>query len=115
MIEQPFTLAGGREGLIQLLDRPFPPTAILCGNDLLAAGALFEAQRRGLRVPGDLSLCGIDDLEIASHVTPTLTTVRLPTAELGAEAARHLLARLANQDVSRRVCLDIELIKRQST
>jgi LacI family transcriptional regulator len=113
--EQPFTLAGGRDGLVRLLDRATPPTAVLCGNDLLAAGALFEAQHRGMQVPRDLSLCGIDDLEIASHVTPTLTTVRLPTAELGAEVARHLLGRLAHQDVSRHVCLDVQLITRQST
>ena len=115
VIEQPFSLAGGRTGLARLLKGPKPPTAILCGNDLLAAGALFEAQSQGLKVPEDLAICGIDDLEIASHVSPTLTTVRLPTAALGAQVAQHLLARLAGKAVPRRVCLGIELIKRNST
>jgi LacI family transcriptional regulator len=115
LVEQPFTLAGGRAGLALLLDRPNPPSAILCGNDLLAVGALLEAQRRGVAVPGDLSLCGIDDLEIAGHVTPALTTIRLPTAELGTQVASHLLARLSGETPPRRVCLNISLVRRAST
>jgi LacI family transcriptional regulator len=113
--EQPFTLAGGRAGLAELLAAAEPPTAVVGGNDLLAAGALFEAQARGLQVPQRLSIVGIDNLEIAMHVTPPLTTVHLPTARLGEEAAQYLLARLHGREKPSRIALPIELIVRGST
>jgi LacI family transcriptional regulator len=115
VVEQDFSLAGGRAGLAILLDAPAPPTAVLCGNDLLAIGALIEAQSRGVSVPGALSVCGIDDLEMASHVSPSLTTVRLPTVELGERVAQHLLAKLAGEAAPARVSLRIELVARAST
>jgi LacI family transcriptional regulator len=88
---------------------------VIGGNDLLAAGAVFEAQARGLDVPGDLSIVGIDNLEISLHVTPALTTVHLPTAELGDQAAQYLLARLQGREMPGRTTLPIELIVRGST
>lgn len=113
--EQAFTFTGGRAGLAELLAIAQPPTAVIGGNDLLASGALFEAQARGLRVPQDLSVVGIDNLEISLQVTPALTTVHLPTAQLGEEAAQHLLARLQGRDRPGRTVLPIELIVRGST
>jgi len=113
--EQPFTLAGGRAGLAQLLGLADLPTAVVCGNDLLAVGVLFEADQRGLAVPGDLSVVGIDNLEIASHIAPSLTTVHLPTAELGREVAEHLLSRLGGQVRPRRIEMAIELVERHSS
>jgi LacI family transcriptional regulator len=113
--EQTFTFGGGRAGLAELFAAAEPPTAVVGGNDLLAAGAVFEAQARGLAVPRDLSVVGIDNLEIALHVTPALTTVHLPTARLGEEAAQHLLARLQGREMPGRTTLPIELIVRGST
>jgi LacI family transcriptional regulator len=113
--EQPFTFAGGRAGLAELFANGKPPSAIIGGNDLLAAGAVFEAQARGMHVPRDLSVVGIDNLEISQHVTPALTTVHLPTARLGTEAAQYLLARLQGRARPDRVALPIELIVREST
>jgi LacI family transcriptional regulator len=113
--EQGFTFGGGRTGLAELLATAEPPTAVIGGNDLLAAGAVFEAQARGLGVPRDLSIVGIDNLEISLHVTPPLTTVHLPTARLGEEAAQYLLARLQDRDMPARTTLPIELIVRGST
>ncbi|GJE61122.1 LacI family DNA-binding transcriptional regulator [Methylobacterium trifolii] len=113
--EQPFTLAGGREGLAQLLELVEPPTAIVCGNDLLAVGVLFGASYSGLCVPRDLSVVGIDNLEIASHVAPSLTTVNLPTAELGLEIAEHLLARLRGEFRARHTEMAIALVERSSS
>lgn len=113
--EQPFTLAGGRAGLTQLLGLAERPTAIVCGNDLLAVGVLFEASQRGLSVPDDLSVVGIDNLEIASHVVPSLSTVHLPTLELGREVAEHLLDRLRGYERPPRVELPIELVERRSS
>jgi LacI family transcriptional regulator len=115
VVEQPFTLAGGRAGLRHLLSASVPPTAIICGNDLLASGALLEALGSGLRVPADISIAGMDDLEIASHLTPALTTVHLPTEELGEEVAVNLLTLMAGDSCPPRVELPIELVVRAST
>ncbi|WP_344561578.1 LacI family DNA-binding transcriptional regulator [Streptomyces axinellae] len=67
------------------------PTALVCDDDLLAAGALKAARRLGLRVPQDLSVTGFDDLALATAVEPELTTIRLPAADAGAAAMNALL------------------------
>lgn len=115
VVEQEFSLAGGRAGMSALFGAQEPPTAVLCGNDLLAIGALIEAQSRGVDVPDELSVCGIDDLEMATHVSPSLTTIRLPTADLGKCVAQHLLAKLSGEPTPARVCLPIALVARAST
>lgn len=113
--EQDFTLAGGRGGCSALLALAEPPTAIVCGIDHLAVGCLVEAQARGLAVPGDLSVVGIDNLEMAAHLSPSLTTVHIPTARIGATAAERMLERLSRQDAPRVTELPIELVVRRSS
>jgi LacI family transcriptional regulator len=113
--EQDFTLAGGRSGCAALLSLAEPPTAIVCGIDQLAVGCLVEAQARGLAVPADLSIAGIDNLEMAAHLSPALTTVHIPTQRIGTLAAERVLARLAGETGPRRVELPTELVVRQST
>jgi LacI family transcriptional regulator len=113
--EQDFTLAGGRGGCSALLSLAEPPTAIVCGIDQLAVGCLIEAQSRGLAVPGDLSVVGIDNLEMAAHLSPPLTTVHIPTALIGAAAARRVLERLAGTNAPRVTELPTELVIRRST
>ncbi|OYW59821.1 MAG: LacI family transcriptional regulator [Rhizobiales bacterium 12-68-15] len=115
VIETSFTLAGGRSGFAELMARAAPPTAIICGNDLLAAGAVLEAQSCGIRVPEQVSIAGIDNLEIAAHLSPPLTTVHLPTTDLGRAVADHLLARLKGQEPPARMELPIDLVVRRST
>lgn len=119
VIETSFALAGGRSGLSELMARANPPTAIICGNDLLAAGALLEAQARGISVPARLSIAGIDNLEIAAHLLPPLTTVHLPTTELGRAVADHLLAHLRSPEPAEarplRIEMPIDLVVRRST
>jgi hypothetical protein len=82
--------ARGRRALLAL---PDPPTAIFAFNDDVAIGAIQAARARGLRVPDDLSVVGFDDVEHAVIVTPALTTVRQPLAEMGRTAVS-LLSRL---------------------
>ncbi len=113
--EQDFTLAGGRGGCAALLALAEPPTAIVCGIDQLAVGCLVEAQSRGLVVPGDLSVVGIDNLEMAAHLSPALTTIHVPTARIGAEAAQRVLDRLAERKAARVTELPIELVIRRSS
>jgi len=113
--QQPFSLSGGRAGMAALFSLDMPPTAIVGGNDLLAAGALFEAQSRGLQLPRDLSIVGIDNLELAEHLTPALTTIHLPTAELGRKAAELLLSRIDRSDGPVATELTIDIVVRKST
>jgi len=115
LVEKPYTLSAGRDGLRELVGGGNPPTAVVCGNDVLAIGALAECHERGIAVPGQISITGFDDMEIAAVVSPSLTTVHFPTAELGALAAQHLLARLAGQPVELRTELPVELVVRAST
>jgi LacI family transcriptional regulator len=113
--EQAFNFEGGRLGLLELLKAEQPPTAIFCGNDLLAVGALLEAQRLGLQVPGDLSICGIDDLEIAQAINPGLTTVSLPTRDLGRIAALSVLSAISGEVIAEQSLLPFDLVVRGST
>ncbi len=113
--EQPLNLCGGRVGLMKLMASSSPPTAIVCGNDLLATGALLQAQRQGMAVPQELSICGIDNHEIAAETNPGLTTISLPTQELGRIAAAHILAALAGEPIAVQSLLPFELLVRGTT
>jgi LacI family transcriptional regulator len=106
VIESDFNLGGGREATARLLDLPNRPTAIFAFNDQLAIGAMQAARARGLDVPRDLSVVGFDDTAEAAIVTPGLTTVRQPLAEMG-RIAVSLLARLL--DNQRFEALHVEL------
>lgn len=115
VVEMPFTPAAGREGLVRVMHGAHPPTAVICGNDVLAIGALAACHARSLAVPAAVSITGFDDMEIASLVSPGLTTVHFPTLDLGTYAAQHLLKRLAGETVERRRELPVKLVVRGST
>ena len=109
-----FSVQAGREGLRRALQLKPRPTALICSTDLVAAGALSEAANAGIKVPEDLSITGFDDIVYASLLTPQLTTVHVPTAELGqktGEAILRLVAGLPNESS----VLDTRLIIRGST
>ncbi len=107
-----FDFASGEAAADVMLDLPQPPTAIFASNDDMAAGVLTVAHRRGLAVPGDLSVAGFDDTALASQLWPPLTTVRQPTRDL-AFAAAGLLFDAQGDVVHRR--LPHELVLRGST
>ena len=114
--EGDFEVPSGHVAAGSLLDLDDPPTAIFASNDNMAAGALRAARERGLRVPDDLSVVGFDDAEIAPMVTPPLTTVRQPLAELGRTAVSLLVRLLDGQRVdASRVELGTQLVVREST
>jgi LacI family transcriptional regulator len=115
VVEAPFSLQGGREALVAVLRLAPPPTAVICGNDILAQGAMIEARALGIGVPEALSITGVDDMELSSHLSPGLTTVRIPTAEIGRRTAMHLLARLNGEKTDTRIELAVQLIVRGST
>lgn len=89
--ERPYKIVEGQLALRALMQAPPRPTAVICGTDSLAFGALREAERLGLAVPRDLSIAGINDAEFAAYLNPPLTTMRLPADEIGTRAAEYLL------------------------
>ncbi|MFG2085704.1 MULTISPECIES: LacI family DNA-binding transcriptional regulator [unclassified Spirillospora] len=107
-------VASSKEAAGRLLDGPGRPTALVCDDDLIAAGAYKAARARGLDVPSDLSVTGFDDVLLAIALEPELTTVRLPAEELGAQGMTALLDLLAGGRPGPRV-LPGELIVRDST
>lgn len=113
--QQALSISGGRLGLIELLKAKTPPTAIVCGTDLLATGALLEAQRQSLHVPNDLSIIGIDNHELAGEMNPGLTTVNLPTQDLGRIAGTQVLAALAGEPIAQQSLLPFSLVERGTT
>lgn len=113
--QQPTTLAGGRAGCATLLALAEPPTAIIGGIDLIAIGCMIEAQSRGLDVPGDISVVGIDDLDMSAHLSPPLTTVHIPTGRIGAETAAKLLRLIQDEDTAATTELAIDLVIRRSS
>ena len=115
VMQQLFTLAGGRSGCAALLSMHTPPTAIVCGIDILAVGCLAEAHARGMNIPDELSVVGIDNLDMAAHVSPSLTTVHVPTARIGEVAAQTLIRRLEGWEGRIVEDLPVELVVRQST
>jgi LacI family transcriptional regulator len=82
----------GYEHAHHLLDLAQPPTAIFCGNDRMAVGAFEALKERGLEIPGDVSVLGFDDMELAEHLRPALSTMSLPHSEMGRWASRRLLS-----------------------
>jgi LacI family transcriptional regulator len=114
--ESPYAVEPARRAVRELLAQANPPTALLCGNDVLAYGALLECQALGVAVPEALSVVGFDDLDLSRHWQPGLTTMHVPTEVMWRLAAEHLLARLdgsANAPVQREI--DVELVVRGST
>ena len=81
----------GYHHTLDLMAMPNPPTAIFCGNDLMAIGAMEAASELGLKVPDDLSIMGYDDQELARYTHPPLSTLVLSNYEMGQRAAEALI------------------------
>lgn len=114
VIEEVYSLGGGRRACARLLQRHPRPTAIICGNDVLAVGAIREAQSQGLQVPTDISITGFDDIELAEVVEPGLTTIHVPHRRMGKAAARALLAMRDGDIDNPGLELDTYVVFRQS-
>ncbi|GHF47030.1 LacI family DNA-binding transcriptional regulator [Seohaeicola zhoushanensis] len=105
------TLESGGLAFRRLWERPNRPTAVLCGTDVLAAGALTAARDLGVAVPDAVSITGFADLDIARITAPPLTTMHLPHRRMGREAARMLVRMIAGERVESRE-LDCSLVLR---
>lgn len=87
-----YNIAEAKALVTALFDKPDPPTALICGNDIIAHGAIYGAQAIGLQLPRDLSIVGIGDFQGSEEIEPGLTTVRLPARRIGYGAADMIAA-----------------------
>ena len=116
VLEKGCTFADGKDAMAQMLQIPSPPTAIFCGNDILAIGAIVCAKEKGMRVPRDLSVVGFDDAEISAYYDSPLTTMAVPAYEMGQMAAKILIENIRGESKPpRQHILETTLIVRGST
>ena len=114
----PNELAGGETALLALLELPDPPTAIVASTDLAAVGVLHAAYSSHRMVPDQLSVVGYDDLPIAAHTVPPLTTLRMPIGEMVGAGVRHAIDLARHADGTEEPRIEVfspSLIVREST
>jgi LacI family transcriptional regulator len=98
----------------ELLSLREAPTAIFAANDVMALGVIYAAQEAGFKIPKDLALVGYDDRDFAAWIRPALTTIRMPSYEMGRAAARLLLEQLSGEELEDATQVPGELIIRES-
>ena len=113
-IETDYSLKSGAEAFETLFGAISKPTAIICGNDVLAVGAISKALDMGLSVPRNISIVGFDNIELAQVTCPQLATVHVPHEQMG-KAAAEVLIKLKNGEASvESVILDTHFVQRGS-
>lgn len=115
LIETEYGFREGFEAMQQIVARATPVTAVVCGNDYLAAGALSSLDRAGIAVPEQMSIASFNDNDFAPYLHPPLSTVRLPIRQIGERAGASLLAQLRSTAPPTTTQLGVELIVRGST
>lgn len=113
-VETGYGIEHGADAFDALMSAQTKPTAVICANDVLAVGAIRRALARGYNVPGDVSITGFDDIELARIVVPELTTVHVPHAEMGQKAADELVKMVEGKSDGTSVNLKTSLQIRQS-
>ncbi len=115
VVDGGFSVDIGMQAMHELMSQPRPPTAVFTANDLNAIGCLITALNLGLKVPEDVSIAGMDNIEPARYIIPPLTTVDIPMLELGKQAAARLFALIEGKPVPPITVLRHELVIRGST
>ncbi|MGH4139356.1 LacI family DNA-binding transcriptional regulator [Clostridium sp.] len=114
IVKGDFTINGGYNATKKMLRKEIP-TAIFCGNDNMAIGALNAIKETNLRVPEDISIVGFDDIEVARYISPSLTTVKMDLLEMASIATNTLITSIENDsNFSANYTLPIDLVKRNS-
>ena len=96
VVDGDFRFSGGQIAMRTLLELPDPPDAVFAANDMMALGAMDVARRMNFTIPTNVAIIGYDDIPIAAHTSPPLTTMAIPKADLGRSAAHRLMDRLEN-------------------
>ena len=89
-LQAPYSIADSKRASLSLLGKSPRPSAILCGNDIIAQGVLYAAKHLGIAVPGELSIMGIGDFKGSGEIEPSLSTIRIPAKRIGALAAKQI-------------------------
>jgi LacI family transcriptional regulator len=112
-----FRFKGGEAAMQRLLLLPDRPSAVFALNDMMAIGAMTAIRKAGLTIPGDISVIGFDDIELASAVNPSLTTIAQPIDEIAGKATDLLIQRLngSRDSDNQRIFLKASLVTREST
>lgn len=98
-VQGDYSIESGYSAMNRLLDLPQRPTAVFCGNDDMAIGAMNACFDRGVSIPGDISLIGFDDMVFARYTNPPLTTIRKSVAEIAEEGTKLLLRHMEHPDL----------------
>jgi LacI family xylobiose transport system transcriptional regulator len=116
VVEAEFRITTGHEAAARLLDLPERPTAVFCSSDQQAAGLYEAARERDIRIPSELSVIGFDDTVLSRYLSPALTTVHQPLAEMAGEAIRIIqqLALDPRSNVARHLELKTSIVERRS-
>lgn len=114
-IESDYGFQEGFDAMQQLISRSCDFTAVICGNDYLAAGAISALHVNDISVPGKISVAGFNDNDFSAFLNPALTTIRLPIEEMGRNAAHYLLTHLDKAIIPLPMELPVSLVKRAST
>ncbi|MDA5093756.1 LacI family DNA-binding transcriptional regulator [Aliiroseovarius sp. KMU-50] len=114
LVETTYEIDSGANAFVDLMSRPTRPTVVMCGNDVLAAGALRGARKMGISVPEEVSITGFDDIELAEIVSPPLTTVHVPHRKMGHKAAQELIAMVEGSSEGASTCINTHIVSRQS-
>ena len=114
IVEAGYTVAAGRAGMRALLSGPHTFTAVACTGDVLAVGAVIEARSAGMDIPGDLSITGFHDYDLAAQIEPPLTTVHAPVREMSVAAVEYLLSCIAGENPPKIRSLPTALVVRKS-
>jgi DNA-binding LacI/PurR family transcriptional regulator len=116
LVDGGFELQDGIQGAEQLLALRYPPTAVVAANDLVAIGVISTLKKYAYRVPAEISVVGIDDIQMASLLDPPLTTVSQPIYEMGCQGMENILLRIQNPHLdTSEILFETRLIVRQST
>ncbi len=110
-----FRQPSGYQAMRRLLEQPDPPSAVLAANDEMAIGAIEAVRERGQKVPDDIAIVGFDDIDMASYVQPSLSTVRQPIYKFGTLAVQMLIRRIGGVDAeAEAITLPTKLVIRRS-
>lgn len=117
VVRTEFSRPGGADGMRRLLAVEPRPDAVICTNDIVAIGAIDTLREAGLRIPEDIAVVGFDDIEAASLVSPSLTTIANPARQVGQAVGRLLLQRIQETEPQppQAIAFATHLIKRQSS
>lgn len=112
--EVPYSIREAGAAFKSVIQKQRKTTIVMCGNDVQAVGSVKQARALGLAVPGDISITGFDDLELATVVEPAITTVHVPHREMGKLAAEVLISRMIGGSEHKRIKLPTYIVERDT-